>query len=88
MEGRSDEAFEDIRNSLEAITIDETKRLITDVTKRRDLAISNICNELCEVEHLLKGFNGGSSSKRFDQNSKGLRSIKLNLPRFSDEDPQ
>lgn len=59
MEGRSEEALEEIRNSLATITADQNKRL-TDVTIRHDLAISNICDELGEVKQLLKGFNDNS----------------------------
>lgn len=87
MEGRSEEALENIRNSLATITADQNKRL-TDVTIRHDLAISNICDELGEVKQLLKVFSGNIGGKGFDQNSKGLRLIKLDLPKFSGDDPQ
>lgn len=87
MERVSDEMLEEIRSSVVAIMTDHTTRLLN-VTKRHDLAISNICDELCEVRHLLKGFQEGSSNRGMDTTSKDLRSIKFDLPRFFGENPQ
>lgn len=87
MEGCTNEALEEIRNSLVTITADQTKR-VTDVTKRHDLAISNICDELSEVKQLLKNFQEGSGSRGIDIDPKVPRLIKLGLPRFTGEDPQ
>lgn len=86
MEGFGNEILEEIRNSVVTITANQTKRL-TDVTKRHDLAISNISDKLCEVKQILKGFQG-TCCKSWEQGSNGVRSIKLDLPRFSGEDPQ
>lgn len=87
MEGSTSEALEEIRSSLVAITADQTKR-VTDVTKRHDVAIANIYEELNEVKQLIRNFQGGSSSREAEFNPKVLRSIKLDLPRFTRDDPQ
>lgn len=87
MEGSSDEVMEEIRNSLASITADQSTRL-TNVTRRHDLVISNICEEVCEVKHLLKNLHGGTCSRGGDSSSKATRSIKLILPRFTGEDLQ
>lgn len=87
MEGHSDEALEEIKNSLAAIMADHNARL-TSITWRHDVAISNICEELVEVRNLLKNLHSGSGRKGIETGLKTPRTIKMDLPRFSGEDPQ
>lgn len=88
-EGTSDNALEENWSSLIDI-IKKQNTCLTESNHQHDLAISNMSGELCELKQLIKGLKvkGHSRGSLGDFGSCATQAIKLDLPRFSREDPQ
>lgn len=80
MEGHSGEALEEIRGSLVAIMGEQNSRLM-EVTKRHDMVMSGISNELCDMKRIVWELHGGGPSRNRtgEGGSQSTRLLKLDL---------
>lgn len=80
-----DEQLGVIHESVAAIIGEQNDRL-KETTKRQDLMMSRMSEELCELKNMLKNLHGVSHARPGEGSSKAR--LKLDLIRFSGEDPR
>lgn len=85
MERNARDEQEEMHGSLVAMVGEQNARL-TAVTKRQDHVISCVSDELVELRKIVKDLQ--SARGEGEGSSRSARSIKLDLARFSGEDPQ
>lgn len=78
---------EEIRGSLVAIVGEQNKRL-TAVTRRQNQVIAGMSEELDELRRMVKELQEGGGSGGAGGSSRTPRPMKLDLQRFTGEDPQ
>lgn len=79
--------MEEIHGSLLAIIEEQNSRL-TEVTKYHDMVMSGMSNELCELRRIVKELKEVGPSCSGEGGLRTARQMKLDLVRFSREDPQ
>lgn len=88
MEGSQDTQISEIRENLANVIRDYSVHL-SEASRRQDIVISNLSDELCELKATIKQLQlGGNSNRNQEPGLRATRSIKLNLARFTGDDPQ
>lgn len=78
--------MDEIHGSQVSIMGEQNSRL-TEVTRRHDMVMSRMSDELCDLKRIVKNLEGGNNRQLGEGGSRSTQPMKLDLPLFSGEDP-